>query len=66
MGGRESKNQRTVMMDDPAGQISQKLRDYYDSVKAEPIPDRFLDLLEQMDKAEAAAGKTGNRSGGDE
>ena len=32
--------------------ISRRLRDFYDSVADEPIPDRFLDLLEKLDQAE--------------
>jgi len=37
--------------------ITQKLRQYYDSVEEEGIPDRFLDLLEKLDEAEKKAGK---------
>lgn len=33
-------------------QISGKLRELYDSVREEAIPDRFLDLLEKLDEAE--------------
>lgn len=36
--------------------ITQKLREYYDSVQEEAIPERFLDLLEQLDEAEKRAG----------
>lgn len=36
-------------------QITKKLREYYDSVQDEGIPDRFLDLLEKLDEAEKAA-----------
>lgn len=36
-------------------QITQKLRELYDSVQDEGIPDRFLDLLEKLDEAEKAA-----------
>ncbi len=32
--------------------ITQKLREYYDSVQDEGIPDRFLDLLEKLVEAE--------------
>ena len=39
--------------EDPNQIISQKLRALYDSVEQEGIPDRFLDLLEQLDEAEA-------------
>ncbi|MBD1549559.1 hypothetical protein HK439_25160 [Labrenzia aggregata] len=44
--------------------ITQKLREYYDSVEDEGIPDRFLDLLEKLDEAEKKAGKdTGKNAG---
>lgn len=42
--------------------ISQKLRQYYDSLTEETIPDRFLDLLEQLDEADKAS-STQQRSG---
>ena len=32
--------------------ISRKLRDFYDTVQEEGIPDRFLDLLEKLEEAE--------------
>lgn len=35
--------------------ISRQLRDFYDSVAEEPIPDRFIDLLEKLDEAEKEA-----------
>jgi hypothetical protein len=34
--------------------IGQRLRNYYDEVASEPIPDRFMDLLNQLDAASAA------------
>lgn len=34
--------------------VSRKLREYYDSVMEEAIPERFLDLLEQLDAADQA------------
>ena len=39
--------------------VSRRLRQYYQAVKDEPIPDRFLDLLEKLDEADRAqrAGK---------
>ncbi|PSM16492.1 NepR family anti-sigma factor [Nitratireductor alexandrii] len=37
------------------GRISMKLRELYDSIKEEAIPDRFLDLLEKLDEAEKSA-----------
>lgn len=49
--------------------ISQRLKEYYDSVEQEPIPGQLLDLLERLDAAEeearskrAASGST-NSSG---
>lgn len=34
--------------------IGQRLRNYYEEVANEPIPDRFMDLLNQLDAASAA------------
>lgn len=31
--------------------IAHRLRKYYDSVAEQPVPDRFLDLLSQLEKA---------------
>ena len=31
--------------------IAQRLRKYYDAVAEQPVPDRFLDLLSQLDAA---------------
>jgi hypothetical protein len=36
-------------------EIPKRLREYYDSLQEEVIPDRFLDLLEKLDLAEQAA-----------
>lgn len=36
----------------PNASISRKLRDFYDAVQEEGIPDRFLDLLEKLEEAE--------------
>lgn len=43
--------------DDATSEISRKLRSLYDSVQAEPIPDRFLDLLEKLDEVEGRSGE---------
>jgi hypothetical protein len=43
----------------PTSNISEKLRSFYDSVREETIPDKFLDLLEKLDEVEHAA--TGSR-----
>jgi hypothetical protein len=39
----------------PNASISRKLREFYDAVQDEGIPDRFLDLLERLDEAERNA-----------
>lgn len=39
----------------PNASISRKLREFYDAVQDEGIPDRFLTLLERLDEAEKAA-----------
>lgn len=50
--GAERGAARPVRADDPNGQIATKLRALYLSVQEEAIPDRFLDLLEQLDAVE--------------
>ena len=37
--------------------VSAQLREYYQSVEEEGIPDRFLQLLERLDMAERQAGE---------
>jgi hypothetical protein len=37
--------------------VSARLREYYQSVQEEGIPDRFLSLLERLDMAERQAGE---------
>jgi len=39
----------------PNASISRKLREFYDAVQEEGIPDRFLDLLERLEQAEKNA-----------
>ncbi|OLP52330.1 hypothetical protein BJF91_24055 [Allorhizobium taibaishanense] len=41
---------------DMHGTISSKLRQFYNAVQDEGIPDRFMDLLERLDAAEKASG----------
>lgn len=38
-------------------QIGQKLRKNYDDVVNEPVPDRFAELLDQLEKSERKDGK---------
>ncbi|MEX6506272.1 NepR family anti-sigma factor [Jiella sp. M17.18] len=40
--------------------IGKRLKAYYDDVASEPVPDRFLALLDALDKAESAS-KTSDR-----
>ncbi len=51
---------RTVTTDDPNAQIATRLRSLYLSVQEEAIPDRFLDLLEQLDAVEQGSKKSSN------
>lgn len=39
----------------PFGEIPKKLKEYYDALQEEAVPDRFLDLLERLDRAERNA-----------
>ncbi len=39
----------------PNASISRKLREFYDAVQEEGIPDRFMELLERLDQAEKNA-----------
>lgn len=43
----------------PNASISRKLREFYDAVQEEGIPDRFLDLLERLEQAERNAKSVG-------
>ncbi|SER95270.1 NepR family anti-sigma factor [Rhizobium sp. NFR03] len=45
--------QRAETMD-PNSQIVSKLRAFYSAVEQEPLPDTFLDLLQQLDTVEKA------------
>lgn len=43
--------------------IGRRLRSYYDEIAKQPVPDRFLDLLQQLESTEASkrkAGRNGN------
>ena len=35
-------------------EIGRKLRQYYDGIVAEEVPDRFMSLLEKLDQVESA------------
>lgn len=49
---------------DPNEQISRKLRQFYDGVREQEIPDKFLDLLEKLDEAERKMAETTKGSTG--
>lgn len=40
---------------DPNGPIGRKLKSFYDVIETEPVPEKLLDLLEQLDEAERKA-----------
>ena len=54
-----SQPQRSHAPDAPGGgvqaAIGKQLKAYYDDVASEPVPDRFLSLLDALDKAESAS-----------
>ena len=45
------------------GQIAHRLRSFYLSVQEEPIPEKFLELLEKLDLAEQRGKSTGEQDG---
>lgn len=45
---------KTVTKSDIADQIGVQLRSIYDDVLAQPVPGRFLDLLQQLECASGA------------
>ena len=44
----------------PNSDIGAKLRAFYGAVQDQPIPDKFLDLLEKLDQVEQASKQKGN------
>ncbi|MCP8896889.1 hypothetical protein KYK29_18335 [Shinella daejeonensis] len=40
---------------DADGPIGRKLKSFYQVIETEPVPDRLLDLLQQLDEAERKA-----------
>lgn len=46
----------------PNSDIGAKLRALYGAVQEEPIPERFLDLLDRLDEAERRADNGSSRS----
>ena len=43
--------------------VSRRLKEMYDGLVSEPVPDRFLDLLNQLDKVEAPPAPTATQGG---
>jgi hypothetical protein len=41
--------------------IGKRLKAYYDDVASEPVPDRFLSLLDALDAAETASKNAGRK-----
>jgi len=44
----------------PNSDIGAKLRAFYGAVQDQPVPDKFLDLLEKLDQVELAAKRKGS------
>lgn len=53
----ESKNEKPKLDDLAATQIGRKLRAQFDEMVKEPVPDRFLNLLNELQAAERKAEK---------
>lgn len=58
MPGRDRKKPR--LNDLAASQIGKKLRAQFDEVLAEPVPDRFVALLNELEAAEKNTAKDGD------
>ncbi|MEL6372363.1 MAG: NepR family anti-sigma factor [Pseudomonadota bacterium] len=59
----EAAEQHNAALDDVLqGFIGERLRGIYDSVANEPVPDKLLDLLRQLEEAEDAAKPEGGES----
>ncbi len=43
--------------------VSRRLKEMYDGLVSEPVPDRFLDLLNQLDKVETPTAPTSAEGG---
>jgi hypothetical protein len=52
------KKQKGRIPQNAQAHIGKQLRTYYDAVASEPVPDKFLELLNQLDKENSSeAGK---------
>lgn len=52
--------QQPLASEGAEAQIAQRLRSFYTSVQEEPIPQKFLDLLEKLDLAEQRSIQVGS------
>jgi len=60
ISGEEAAIRRRPVMADPLGpnsEIGRKLKQYYDDLVSDDVPDRFAALLAQLEKAEPAPNK---------
>ncbi len=55
----DSEKKKPKLNDLAASQIGKKLRAQFDEVLGEPVPDRFVDLLNQLEAAEKKSAKDG-------
>jgi hypothetical protein len=46
--------------------VGRRLKEMYDGLVSEPVPDRFLDLLGQLEQAEQPGAESAGTSAGDE
>jgi len=58
MSGHDKKNPK--LNDLAVSQIGKKLRAQFDEVLSEPVPDRFVELLNQLEAAEKKPAKDGD------
>ena len=59
MNDKKRQNEADEVAPEIADAVSGRLKAYYDSVTRQQIPDKFLDLLAQLDAVSAS--KTGKR-----
>ena len=55
-GGDGASGSSRTLDDRSRSSIENQLRSMYDRVAEEPVPDRFLDLLNQLERNEGASG----------
>jgi len=57
--GRQNRPAGPALSPDLQAHIGNRLRALYDGVLSEPVPDRFLDLLDKLEQAEKGGGMDG-------